>query len=625
MASPSPTTLRRRTPTLSIEWLILGLFGLGILTLFGLGILARLLPNLFSDPEQQYTGQFYVGWGLILACILCFKLENPLRPHKHGPPSRAAIRATQLQALALCLGGGALAGGLIYDAHVPLPLCILGGLSSAGALWGLWTLCLPRATAPHVPDAGEHDGLPATPSGLHGDAHYATAAEMAQAGLTAPAGIPLGYHRRTDAVPLHYAGNQHLLTISSTRTGKGTTAILPTLLTHTASCIVVDPKGEAAAVTAQRRQALGHTIVYLNPFNEHGLPSDAVNPLASLDPASPYFVAQVAALADALVIADGGDTHWTDSARDLLEAFIMRVCLVAEETANPAYATLPTVRALLCRADEFPTLMQAMALHPFTPMANKAGRFTRDTREIQSIVSTAITQTRLLDNPEMAQALGASAFRWDTLKRLPTTVYLILPALYMDSHARWLRLMLTAALGALQTAERPPQPVLFVLDEFATLKGLSVLATAMGLAAGYGIQLWPILQDLNQLKDLYKTRWETFLANAGVIQVFRANDMTTAGYFSQRMGRYTATTTTTQQAEISEEQALLGFTGQHTSQSDTGMPLATSQALLGLPPDVGLVFLSGLQYPVRVYRRPYYHDPRYQGPPPLYAPNPLYG
>ncbi len=59
----------------------------------------------------------------------------------------------------------------------------------------------------------------------------------------------------------------------------------------------------------------------------------------------------------------------------------------------------------------------------------------------------------------------------------------------------------------------------------------------MGLMAGYGLQLWPILQDMSQLKDLYGERAGTFIANAGVQQVFGVNDFETAKWLSQMMGQ----------------------------------------------------------------------------------------
>src|ERR1019366_1402506 len=48
------------------------------------------------------------------------------------------------------------------------------------------------------------------------------------------------------------------------------------------------------------------------------------------------------------------------------------------------------------------------------------------------------------------------------------------------------------------------------------------------------LTLWPILQDLNQLKRDYKDGWETMLANAGMVQFFRPQDNTTAEYVSKR-------------------------------------------------------------------------------------------
>jgi type IV secretion system protein VirD4 len=62
---------------------------------------------------------------------------------------------------------------------------------------------------------------------------------------------------------------------------------------------------------------------------------------------------------------------------------------------------------------------------------------------------------------------------------------------------------------------------------------LEAVERAMGLMAGYGIQLWPILQDMSQLKDLYCTKAGTFIANAGVRQVFGVNDLETARWLSQ--------------------------------------------------------------------------------------------
>jgi len=119
------------------------------------------------------------------------------------------------------------------------------------------------------------------------------------------------------------------------------------------------------------------------------------------------------------------------------------------------------------------------------------------------------------------------------MKREPVTVYLILPPDMMERHAKWLRLILTAALQASMRPREAGEPrVLFMLDEFAALGHLSIIETVWALVRGYGIQIMPVFQDLNQLKAIYKERWETFIGMAGAVASFAPNDLTTAEWLS---------------------------------------------------------------------------------------------
>jgi type IV secretion system protein VirD4 len=74
---------------------------------------------------------------------------------------------------------------------------------------------------------------------------------------------------------------------------------------------------------------------------------------------------------------------------------------------------------------------------------------------------------------------------------------------------------------------------------------------AAGQIAGFGVKLWPILQDLSQLKALYETRWETFLGNAGILQFFGNNDLSTLEWISKRCGRTSITVTNTSDVTVS--------------------------------------------------------------------------
>lgn len=129
--------------------------------------------------------------------------------------------------------------------------------------------------------------------------------------------------------------DRHLLTIAGSRTGKGTSAIVPNLLLYPGSVLVIDPKGENATLTAERRGlgrgipagGLNHEVFVLDPFSVAKV-DDAYragfNPLDGLDPTQDDFVDECDAIADALVVQDtkGENAHFFDAARLVLRGYI---------------------------------------------------------------------------------------------------------------------------------------------------------------------------------------------------------------------------------------------------------------------------------------------------------------
>ena len=186
-------------------------------------------------------------------------------------------------------------------------------------------------------------------------------------------------------------------------------------------------------------------------------------------------------------------------------------------------------------------------------IASLAARFTEQTNELASIRSTADTQTRWILSPPMRDDLKKSGVDFRKLKEKPTTVYVILPAERMRTHSVWLRLVIVSALRALY---RPGGlRTLLLIDEMPALGHLAPLEDAFGLVRGYKVQIAGICQDLAQLKALYKERWESFLANAGVVQGFTPNDLTTADWMSRRAGQTTLRCAIIERKPLSREPA----------------------------------------------------------------------
>ncbi|HHV66857.1 MAG TPA: type IV secretory system conjugative DNA transfer family protein, partial [Ochrobactrum intermedium] len=228
-------------------------------------------------------------------------------------------------------------------------------------------------------------------------------------------------------------------------------------------------------------------------------------------------------------------------------------------------------------------------------------------REAAGVLSAAQRHTHFLDSPRMTAVLGHSDFTFADVKAQPTSVYLVLPPDRLATYARWLRLMLAQGLTDLARAPASPaRSVLFLLDEFAALGRLEPVERAMGLMAGYGIQLWPILQDVHQLRATYGQRAGTFLSNAGVLQIFGVNDHDSAKLVSDLLGQETVVFESMSRA-IDAEETGISFGSQHV-----GRPLLTPDEVRTLREDLQLLFLAG-QRPIVAAKLRYFADREFAG------------
>jgi type IV secretion system protein VirD4 len=125
-----------------------------------------------------------------------------------------------------------------------------------------------------------------------------------------------------------YDGDRHLTWFGATGSGKSLLEIGNLLSLTGINIISVDPKGENAAITAAWRRTVSDVLVF-NPFGVlvdkyPDLKSAGFNPLAALDPNSPRFFDDAAAIAEALIKVEGdSQPHFPESARGLVQALIM--------------------------------------------------------------------------------------------------------------------------------------------------------------------------------------------------------------------------------------------------------------------------------------------------------------
>lgn len=441
--------------------------------------------------------------------------------------------------------------------------------------------------------------------------------------MSAELGIPYGYTADRRSFP-SYTDNRHLVTIGPTRSGKGATVIVQALLQVPHSVIVIDPKGQNAAVTARRRRQLGD-VFFLNPFGMHAgapwqLGRDRYNPLAHLNINDPNIVADMAALSQALILTQGREPYFDDTARDLVTTvnLHLKATMGSEATLGHMRKVITEIAA---RGKAGAEHLVAMGNSPHAFIRQPIGRFKdAEARDISSAINTAITQTAFLDDPALSDpgrngTLSGGDFSLMQLKQKPTTVYLILPGRYMDAYSRFLRLIITSAIEQL-TSETGGYPVLIILDEFARLEALPAVTNAFGFAAGFNLQLWPFLQDLPQLQALYGKKWMSILANCGLIQFFTPVDMDTSEFLQRRGGMMTG------ESRSWTYSGMLFKQHRSESRSDSRVPLLPIEQTMSLPADESVIFFAGKHDPIRVGRTPYWKVSRLAG---MFDPDPYHG
>lgn len=381
-----------------------------------------------------------------------------------------------------------------------------------------------------------------------GSAEWATLEHLQQNGLIGNDGFTLGtFETWEKSYPLHYAGDRHLLTIAPTRSGKGVAAIVPNLLTYEGSAIVIDPKGENARITAARRgqgdaargiPGMGQTVHVVDPWGITDLPTAWFNPMDWLRPDDEDINENAMMLADSIVTRRGSnDPFWDEEAKALLMGLLLYVALDEREQED---RTLGRVRDIISMGkDALTEVLLQMVENPNPIVCSTAERTLSKEEKLRSNVLASLqSHTHFLDSPRIRKSLHASSFKFEDLKTSKMTIYLVLPADRLETFGRWLRLLIQQAItvNARNIEVKPEKPILFLLDEMAALGRLTMVEQAYGLMAGFGMQLWGIVQDLSQLERIYEKGWETFIGNSGVLQYFGSRDHKTAEYFSKLCG-----------------------------------------------------------------------------------------
>ena len=476
---------------------------------------------------------------------------------------------------------------------------------------------------------------------LHGSARWAAARDVRKAGLLDGRGVVVGGLRdgfgRVRA--LREDGPEHVLAFAPTRSGKGVSLILPTLLTWRESLFVNDIKGENFARSAGWLHAAGHRVIRLEPAAPEG--SARFNPLAEVRLDTDRDIADCQNIATMVIDQDGRGLHdyWRQEGWGWLSVVLLHV-LYRTRAEEGRVASFDDVNEFLSGIEpgdedqevdhQFIKILKDMGAHRHgldhvdrevrrgaNAMAIKAPQ------ERSGVHSTAKTQLTVFADPIVARNTAESDFRLDDLMNgdLPMALFFIVGPGDMDRLRPLIRIILNLVLRrqteclefvAGEARPRYRHRLLLMLDELAAIGKMEILEQSLAFIAGYGVKAYLVVQDTRQLERIYG-RDCVLMSNCRTRVAFAPNLPETAALLS----RMTGEATVVQRRRSRSGPGRLGGSVSD-SLSETRRPLLTADECMRLEvldvrggkarPGECLVFVAGLP-PIRGRQALYFLDP----------------
>jgi type IV secretion system protein VirD4 len=417
-------------------------------------------------------------------------------------------------------------------------------------------------------------------------------------------GSPLGFDR--NGTPNDYDGNAATLIIGPPGSFKSVGVIVPMLLDEPGerSFVVIDPKGEIAAITSRYRRRVSDVKV-INPYgllvNERpDLRSDKWNPIGEHDPAERTFNDDCAATCGALIKTDSNEhqKHFPDSAREGFTGATM--FNVRDARARGAVPKLADVREIMCLEPKaLRAAVERMVQLGDYDINTRLQKFLAETNEISGIRSTIETQSAWMV-PVMREDMDTAAgTKFRAIKQRPTTIYGILPTEELQRKAVWLRLFLSTALRACYQAGGVP--VTLIVEEGYVLGHHAEIESALSILRGFNGRMTIVFQSLAQIKQLYPHTWGLF--GNGAVLSFRPGDVETAEWLSKRAGEVTRPRLSAADPTSHDDFNV------RPSWQQQKRPRIPVGKMFGMPQGRALVFLPGDEAP-RVSRiRGYFETP----------------
>ena len=430
----------------------------------------------------------------------------------------------------------------------------------------------------------------------HGSAVWATPASV-NAQFAQKDSIPLTQHVRLGLDTHKHRRSLNVLVIGGSGAAKTRSFVLPNILTANTNYVITDPKSEVLLATGGYLKEQGYDVRVLNLVNLEQ--SDGYNPFCYLRDEK-----DVLKLVNNLIQSTTpkgsheSDPFWTKAETALLQAIILMLFQEAPEYEQNFSMVMRVLEYAEVREEDeghvspldllFESIERrkpdSVAVRQYKVFKLAAGKTAKSI-----LVSTAV-RLAPFNLPQIQALTEHDDMDLYTLGEKKVALYAVIPD--NDNTFNFLVSLLYAqAFQALyysadQIHHGPlPRHVRFVLDEFAAMP-LPGFTRELATMRSRSISASVIIQNMAQIKELYKDSWETIPGNCDTILYLGGNESSTHKYVSEMLGKATIDTKTHGQTK--------GKSGSYSTNFQmSGRELLTPDEVRKLDNRYALLFIRG--------------------------------
>ena len=430
----------------------------------------------------------------------------------------------------------------------------------------------------------------------HGSAAWATPASV-NAQFAQKDSIPLTQHVRLGLDTHKHRRSLNVLVIGGSGAAKTRSFVLPNILTANTNYVITDPKSEVLLATGGYLKEQGYDVRVLNLVNLEQ--SDGYNPFCYLRDEK-----DVLKLVNNLIQSTTpkgsheSDPFWTKAETALLQAIILMLFQEAPEYEQNFSMVMRVLEYAEVREEDeghvspldllFESIERrkpdSVAVRQYKVFKLAAGKTAKSI-----LVSTAV-RLAPFNLPQIQALTDHDDMDLYTLGEKKVALYAVIPD--NDNTFNFLVSLLYAqAFQALyysadQIHHGPlPHHVRFVLDEFAAMP-LPGFTRELATMRSRSISASVIIQNMAQIKELYKDSWETIPGNCDTILYLGGNESSTHKYVSEMLGKATIDTKTHGQTK--------GKSGSYSTNFQmSGRELLTPDEVRKLDNRYALLFIRG--------------------------------